>query len=371
MKTNARLWMVFITSVFALSAIIFLVLYALEISIFISLPLCSVIFLGLLAKAAYDGWMIVPENWEYSIEMLGVYIGYPLESGWYILFPWFKLVKIKTAVFLGDQLMELYLDENVKDGYGGGNVEFEDCSSSLKAFLYFRIFDSGRSSYKTNDLFRAVAEKTDSLLRSFLGLYKLEEVIKMKSNFYLEAIVMLTDFCPDVALDETAKKCLKENIEANWKNSDFYVSLQKWGVEPLSLVISDIKLTEKLDKAREVILTAEKELQIAGIKQEQAKIENVTKVLNAEADKTVSINGSEAKKQHEILLGEGVAEQVRKIVAAGIPKGQISKWLIKNKQWEAIGKGGNSVTIIEDNGNSREASRGANFGSGFNSTTKK
>ncbi|MFA6194513.1 MAG: SPFH domain-containing protein [Patescibacteria group bacterium] len=337
----------------------------------IALPLCVIFFFGILIKAAYDGWVIVPQKWDYIIEIFGVYIGYPLKEGWYIFFPWFKFIRIRNVVFKGDQLMELYLDENTKDGYGGGDVEFEDCSSSLKAFLYFRIIDSEKSTYETNDLFRAVEEKTDSLLRSFLGLYKLEEVIKMKSNFYLEAIVMLIDFCPDTPLSEDEKDNLKKDIEAKWKSRDSYTSLMKWGVEPLSLVISDIKLTKSLDQARQVVLTAEKELEVANIKQKQADVDNVTKIKNAEADKTVSIKKSEAKKQHEILLGEGIAAQITKIVNAGVPKGQIGRLLIKNKQWESIEKGGNTVTIIEDGGSGKEASRGANFGSGFNSTTKK
>lgn len=371
MKTNTRLWMAFLVSLFALSALIFLALSAMKVNNYLSLSLCSAFFLGISLKAAYDGWVIVPQKWDYITEIFGAYIGYPLEEGWHIFFPWFNLIKIRNAVYKGEQLMELYLDEKDKESYGGGDVEFEDCSSSLKAFFYFRIIDSEKSTYEIIDLFRAIEEKTDSLLRSFLGLYKLEEVIKMKSNFYLEAITLLTDFCPDKVLDEIEKENLKKDIQAKWQNSDFYTSLMKWGVEPISLVISDIQLTESLDKARQVVLTAEKELEVASIKQKQADVDNTTKVKNAEADKAVSIKKSEAVRQHEILLGEGIAEQIRKIINAGVPKGQISRLLIKNKQWEAIGKGGNTVTVIEDGGSSKEASRGANFGSGFNATVKK
>ena len=368
MKTNKKLWLAFIALLFLLSVSIHWALIAL------SIPWASVVsyvlFFGVLAKAVIDGWTVVPENWDLIVEIFGAYIGKPLKPRLYVLFPWFGFVKRRSRVFKGVQLMELYLDENVKTGYGGGDVEFEDCSSKIRSFLYFQIIDSERSTYATNDLFRALEEKTDSLLRSFLGLYKLEEVIKMKSNFYLEAIATLTDFCPDASLTDSDLVLLKKDIQKKWRRSEFYRSLTSWGVKPVNLVISDIELTEILDEARRTILTAEKEMESAKIKQEQAKIEKGTAIIRAEAEKAAAILKAEGEKQREVLLGEGSYEQIKKIAAAGIPKGQISKLLIKTKQWEAIEKGGNTVTIIEDGSSNGSASNGAKFGAGF-STNKK
>jgi len=385
MRKNYLIWMAFIALLFLLSVLIFWGVNALKIPAPWSVVVRVVdllLLLYFLAKAVYRGWNIVPENWNYIIEVFGAYIGRPLEPGWYILFPWGEFVVIRKAVFRGVQLMSLYLDEQKKDQRGGGNVEFEDCSSSLSTFFYFQIIDPELSTYKTNDLFRAIEEKVDNSLRAFLGLYKLEEVIKMKSNFCLEAIAALTDFCPEPPLSKDDLIKLRQEAQTTWEDSSLYISLMSWGVKPVDLVISDIKLTEELENFRKVILVAEKELETAVIGQKTAtakKVSTITDaeakkaadILNAEGAQKVAILGYEGEKQGKILVGEGIAAQINEIIKAGVAKTKIAAFLVQNKKWEAISKGNNAVTLIEDSNNSGISSLGANFGAGFNSVNNK
>jgi regulator of protease activity HflC (stomatin/prohibitin superfamily) len=374
MEKNSRIWVVFflillIISV-AIGLIADLVLSSFGINSFWAVLVGLVVFVSIAGKAVLDGWCVVPQKWEYIVEIFGPYIGEPLGPRLYVLFTWFGFVRIRARIFMGVQKMELYLDEKIEDGYGGGNVEFEDCSSGVKSFFYFQITDSGKAAYATNGLLSALEEKADSILRAFLGIYKLEEVIKIKNNFYMQAIATLTDFCPDTPLDEQGLEILKKKVSEDWKTSEFYASLNSWGVEPIDLIISDIELTPSIDAARQTILEAEKQLEAAKIVQEKAKIDKETKSIVAEGDKVVAIKKAEGEKQREILVGEGKAEQIRKIAAAGIPYGQVANLLIKTKQWEAIEKGGNTVTVIEDATKGGQASQGARFGAGFSSNKK-
>lgn len=369
MKRNTMLWIALIALLFILSVLITIILSSFKISASWAVSLSLFIFFSVLAKAIYDGWLVVAQQWDYIIEIFGSYIGEPLKPGIYVLFPWFGFVNRRCKVDMRVQIMQLYLDEKNNSQYGGGDVEFEDCSTAIEAFFYFQIIDSSKSTYETSDLYKAVEEKTDSILRTFLGLYKLEEVIKIKSNFYLEAIATLTDFCPDTALTDSDLAQLKKDILNKWGGSDFYLSLMNWGIKPISMAISDIQLTESLNKARQTILEAEKRVEAKVIEQKEAIAEKAITITKAEAKKAAFNLESEGLKQREILVGEGRAEQVRKIISAGVPKVQISKLLVKTKQWEAIEKGGNQVTIIED-GSDGASSQGAKFGAGF-STNKK
>jgi len=374
MKKNSRIWVVFLLILLivsgAIGLIAGLVLSFFGINSFWAVLLGLVVFVGIAGKAVLDGWCVVPQKWEYIVEIFGPYIGRPLDPGLYILFPWFGFVRIRKQIFMGVQKMELYLDEKKEDGYGGGNVEFEDCSSGVKSFFYFRITDSGKAAYATDGLLSALEEKADSILRSFLGIYKLEEVIKIKNNFYMQAIATLTDFCPDTPLDDPGLEALKKTVSEGWESSGFYSSLNSWGVEPIDLIISDIELTPSIDVARQTILEAEKKLGVAQVAQQQAKIDKETKIIVAEGDKVAAIKKAEGEKRRAVLIGDGEAEQIRKISAAGIPHGQVANLLIKTKQWEAIEKGGNTVTVIEDSTSGRQASQGARFGAGFTSNKK-
>ena len=365
MKKNLLFWLAFFVILLALSIAAFFVAKALNVPVALSSAISVFIFIGISAKALVNGWVVVNERWEFIIEIFGAYIGEPLKPGIYMLFPWFGFIVIRREVFLGDQMMELYLDENVEKGFGGGDVEFEDCSSSITAYLYFRITDSRAVTYTVYKWSKSLEEKTDSLLRSFMGLYKLEEVIKMKNNFCLPAIAMLTDFCPDPALTPAELESIKTKNQADWTSSGFFKSLEAWGILPIDLVISDINLTEELKQKRQMILAAEKDRDVAKIMLEKAETEKKITVKQAEAKRESAILLAEGKKKSLALEGEGEAQMLKEIATA-MPHGKVPGFVINSRKWEAIKENPNA-TIIDG---SNLALQGSQFGAGMNSQNR-
>jgi regulator of protease activity HflC (stomatin/prohibitin superfamily) len=375
MKKNAKIWIWFFAILLIVSSIISLAIsIPLELGSGWAIVISLAIGLTFAVPTLIKAWTIVPQQWDYIVEIFGQYVGEPLKPKLYLLFPWFGFVKIRNSAFKGQQLMELYLDEGVKVGFGGGDVEFKDCSTSVAAFFYFQIVDSEKSTYATNDLFRAIEEKADGILRSFLGVYKLEEVIEMKNNFYLEAIAMFIDFRPANLPEGQIGSKPAEEIKREWVNSEFYTTLMSWGIKPVSMVISDIELTERLSSIRETVLTAEKDRETAEIKKKtmiiEAEASKAARILLAEGEKEARVLSAQGEKEALILNGEGSALRIKKIIDSGINRNQVSNFLVKHRQWEAIEKSGSTDKVIILEGGNNSAAQGAKLGAGINSTYK-
>ncbi len=320
------------------------ILLSLKAAILVSITFFFVVSL----VAVSSGLTIIPENWEYNIEILGQYLGYPLEAGPHIFFRLFGVVRIRSKVFKGQQLMKLFLNDQITTGFGGGSVEFKDCSSSLRVSLYLQIMKSDLSTYAVQNLFKAVEEKTDSLVRGFLGDYTLEEAIEMNGDFTILTIVLGSAFLKSNPTDD--------EIKARWENSDYYKTLFSWGIMPVSLALADFELTPALEEKRVLILQAEKELEIAEIKRKQALIDKATAIIKGEANREI-----------QILEGEGQAKKILEISSkTGIPVGEVTYFLLKNKQWEAVENASNTQkTVIIESGN-EAIKQGALIGAGMN-----
>ncbi len=365
MKKNFWIWIAFLTLLSLLSALLFKSFNAL-----LSLPAANAwkvagpriafgisvaFFAGILIKAIYDGWVIIRQQWELIVEIGGKYIGRPLSSGIHLFFPWFGLVNLRCATYKGTQMMELCLDDKIDSDYGGGNIQFKDCSSGIKAYFYFKIADSNLSTYATEDLFEAMSKKVDGLLRSFFGLYSLEEAIRMRNLFSLETVAALTNFCSDNVSTEEEWKNLKTVAQDEWQASEFFVTLTSWGIEPVNLVISNIELTPELEKTRQVILTAEKAKDVAKIRQGQAEIDKGTTVIEATADKEAAI-----------LRGEGRAAQIKQVTDAGIPLAQLVEFEVNTKKWDAIKESKSTDKVILLESSDSTVSQSAKLGAGLN-----
>ncbi len=352
------IWGVFTLAV-VVTTFLLLVLVAFIMNKFdVSLGFGWVIFITLLTTiivliiSIIKGWTQVPEKFEYMVEFMGDYIGNPIEAGPKILFPWFKFVRIKVAQFRGTQLMELFLDEREREGRGGGDVEFKDCSSSIKSFFYYRIFDSALATYEVDDVVRAIEELTDHMLRSFFGPYSIDQAIELKSKFGLREVACLVDFNKD-----PNKKVTDEEFE----ESHFYQKLKVWGVEPRDLAISDIQLPPSVKEQREKVLKAKQEAQAALDLLEKAK-----------TDAKKEIETAEGKKRATELIGEGEANALKSVMdASGLTKELAAQYLVAQKKWDTIKvmKDNPKFTLIEGGGGA--VNLGAAIGSGIDSAKTK
>jgi len=349
-------WMVVFAIIFILSALI-----ALSMSLIINISGWYFLLAGVLVGAVSIGSLLksskveVNTNWNYISEVFGKYYGEPMESGLYFIMP-FGIEKIRAKVFMGEEKVELYLDENKKDKFGGGDVEFSDCSSSITAFFFYKIIDAYKSHYNVSNVNKAIDEKADEILRKFLGGFKLDDAMKQKNTFSIEAIACLAS--DDIQLRSATRE--------QYMKTEFYETLMGWGVEPKSFSITDISLTPHLREVRESVLAAEKENQVAEI--------NVRK---EEIEKKIAIIKATAIREALILKGEGEAAASAKALELiietlkqkGIPESEISKTVVDLKKWDAVEKLGNTEgnVLVVDNGISDSA---ASFGVKFAAGTE-
>jgi len=318
-----------------------------------------IIFSSIMGLAINQGWTQVPEKMQYIIEIYGNYIDYPVEEGLVVLFPWFGFMRVRSRVLVSEQIMKLYLNHKVTTGFGGGDIEFKDCSTSVAAFLYFRIDDSYKATYEVANVLKAIEEKAEAHLRAFLGLYTLDQAISLKEKFNLRAIVCGLDYSNPAAtpdIDEDA-----------YKNCEFYLDLSRWGVTPLSYAISDIDVPETVKVQRERKLIAEKDLQVAVIEKEKVAVEKDTAVIKAQAKKEARILEGEGEEKYLTSQGTGLSTKVKKIISSGIPESHAAHVLVSEMKWNAVSESTTADKIILDSGSS-QAGAGVEFGAGFSAS---
>ncbi len=346
-KKMKTLWfLVFLTPVVTL-------VLALIISLWLAKPviliIAAVIIVAYIVTAIASSLKQVPNNNVWVTEIFGAYAE-ELKAGLNWIIP-FGLEKIKSAVYLGQQIMTLYLDEQVTDGYGEGDVEFKDCSGvGVSAYLYFQLDDPKKATYEINALFEAIEEKADGILRVNFMMYTLDEAMNLKGKFNLYNIACYTDL-----KDGTAPVVTLTDFE----NSEFYKTLKDFGVTPKSFVISDFRLPQSIIDQRMKKLEIEKDLEVSGVALKKAKIDKKTVIVQAEG-----------KKEAKILDGQGEAGRVSAILSSlKLDAVQSARYLTQMRKWDAIAesKSADKVILIEENG---QASSGAKFGTGFSAANK-
>ncbi len=358
-----RIWQIFFMSVIGVAGIIFLLFHLTE-AILASLG----IFISLCLATLIAGWTQIPYKTEFIIEIYGRYIGVPLVSGFHLIFPFFGLITLRKVISKKEQMLGLHLyekNDEEENPSQGGDIEFLDGSSSIRAFFYYLIEDSEKAIYNVEDYLRFIEEK--GALRVFLGTYTIDEVIRLKNIFTLEGIILGRNWLQKLidAEDDTQREAISRSIETAFEKTAFYTSLKTWGIVPKALVISDIELTELVKAQRQRKLVAEKDLQVKEIEEKQAKIQKRIKVILATGDKLARIRAGEGEKLYQSLYGEGVAMRIEAWLGKGIPAEQISALLSKDFQWSAVGNSKSSDKTIILGGDTKDAGRGAEFAAGF------
>ncbi len=298
-------------------------------------------------------WTQVPHMTELIVEYLGEYIGYPLTSKLHFILLWFDFFQIRGKVPMGDQILELYL-ENGKEEHYLGDIEFMDSSASVTAFLYFKIIDSEKATYYPANILTFIREKTEGVLRSFLGQYTTDEAIKLKGKFSLNSIIK------NVKIDENSMG----DSDLDITKSEFYTLLARWGMEPISLTVADVNLPVDIKEQRARKLKAQKDLEVREIEAKKAEIDKKIKIIEAEASKEARIKEGEAEEKFFELQGQGLSSKVGSLISKGVPVQGIVPLMIADMQWTAVAKAKSTdkTVIVGSNSN---VGAGAEFGAGF------
>lgn len=357
MSNKAKVWLGFFIIVSLMAAIIGFLPIFFQLNPSIGLAVGIGTWLLLVVITLVKGYVNTPHMHEDIVEFMGQYVGAPLKPGPHILFPYLGLEIIVSRVFMGEQKLALYLDE--KEG-NSGDVEFQDCSASLKAFFFFQIYDSEKAAYDIDNILGALEEKAEHILRAFFGSYTLDDAIAMKTYFHIENVASLLD----VSSDSPNRKLSQEEFaqlnvsKEEAEKTNFYVTLNSWGVAPKSFAISDIETPKYIKEQRSRVLIADKDMHVA-------KIDNLTAA--EKAKKTVI--EAKAEKSKLRIIGEGRAQALKAVVdKSGLAKEAIADYLVQTAKWEALGKNAH-VTIIEDGGG--KVSDGVKIGVGIGAVAKK
>jgi regulator of protease activity HflC (stomatin/prohibitin superfamily) len=302
--------------------------------------LFAAIFVCILATSIYISWSQVPQAHKWLIELFGEYIA-TWGSGLKFPFPFFGFVTIHE-VYIGEQLMELHMNDETLEGFGYGDVEFVDISAPVESTLYFKIIDPVKAVYYVENLFQAIQDKMDSATRSFLGQYTIEQANIIRARTSLPYI-MNGDYIDSKKMPEAlSKEETRERLEASQLYREIY---DGWGVEITGLAISDIVLDKDQKEIRRSVLVASK-------KAEAAKYEKKATIIKASG-----------KRSQLIQEGSGITNQIKLLGKQGMSADSAASYLTERLKWQNVGEKG--ATVIETSGKSSMVGFGAGFGTGF------
>ena len=305
-------------------------------------PLWLILCIGCISffYVTYDaikkGWSHVMQNYVWLLEVFGKKVK-EWKAGLHIIFPYFGFASYAN-VYKGERQKKLFMDEQHKSDAGGGDVEFSDGSAPVEATVYFQVVDAFKATYNIANLESAIEEKMDSAVRSFLGLYSIDEANTIKARVSLVNI-MNNDYIDPETVKTTQQNGGTNNksgkeIKAELEEVQLWKYIQgTWGTEIKSIAISDIILEEKEKDARRKVLLAKK-------------------------DEEASAHDKEALKNR----GKGYASQVKDITDTGVDPNKTVDYLAKRLQWENVGEKG--ATVVVDSGGSGVAGLGVQFAVG-------
>ncbi len=302
------------------------------------------------ALIIWQAWTQIPEKWEYILEVLGSYSGSPLTAGLHFIFPYFNFMHIRSRVFMGTQLMPLYLrkKKSEKDEDSAGEVDFKDGSAPVDAKVFFRIINSAKATYEIDDVFAGIEEKIDSALRAYLGNYKIDEAVKLKIHFDLHRILN------GILVREDENGQIRETLAPKEKVEEIKTtkeSIESWGVIIESIVVKDIDLPVEIRELRRKVLEAEKE----------------TEAANYKAAERITL----AKAEEEALerIGVGLGKELQRMVESGQITPERAADLVA--QLKLYDKLGDKAVILPEaggrfgGGTGDTVGEGARFGAGF------
>jgi len=219
-----------------------------EISIFSGIsaviPLIAIIMGGIILA----GYHPVPEKQEWTIELFGKFVMI-WRTGFHIKLPFFMTVSGK--VYMGDVTLPLNLGgERNAEGKQTSMVEFLDSSAGVIVNVFYRIFSAYRAIYNIDNLGSATGKKMEAGIRAYYGNQTIDEAIAGRAEVDLRKI-----------------------ITQNATEAEIF---KTWGATIISLAVTDFTLPDKVEESRQTKLIADKEKEVAEIKQQKAIIDAET-----------------------------------------------------------------------------------------------
>lgn len=233
----------------------------------------TVVVIALIAAVifAWKGLVIVPQQQAFVIEKLGKY-KCTLDAGWHFIIPVVSRVAYKHS------LKEEAIDIEEQICITSDNVQV-----AVDGILYLKVLNPERASYGITDYLFAVAQLTQTTLRSEIGKLELDRTFEARAAVNA-AVVQEVDKASDA-----------------------------WGVKVLRYEIKNITPPKDVLSAMEKQMRAEREKRASIL---QSEGERDSKINQAEGEKQRAIKESEAVMQAQINEARGEAEAILAVAKA-------------------------------------------------------
>lgn len=254
------------------------------------------------------GRVIVKQNCATLVEHFGEYTGDMnkkfeedkegvLREGLTFLFPYLKIFKLHGGDIqysLGRDEFELFKN--------GELVNFKDASVSIEARVIVKITDLRKAVYDNVDYKKTIIGVVESAIKETLEGYNLKELSEKKNEFEIFNIFSTKE-----------EKEKNKNSQVDERQCEALDKIEKiFGIRIEEIIVPQIKYTEE-EKASAAKINAEKN------RQEEIKIANATKILEAENKAKIIEIETEAKafQTTELALADGIAQST-----TGLSRGQ-------------------------------------------------
>lgn len=263
-----------------------------ELIVILSIVVLSLVFMGV---------RVVPQSQEHVVERFGKYRR-TLTAGVNVIVPFVDSVKHKISV-LERQLPDQNVSIITKD-----NVEVDVVTA-----VFYRIVDPAKAVYRIEDINRAIATTTESIIRSAGGKLELDDLQTSRDSMSEEILTKL-----DRAADE-------------------------WGVDITRTEITDVIVDEITKKAQRQQLNAERDRRAT-----VAKAEGERQRVQLEAD--AELYQAQKQAEAERIKAEAQAYAVEVVAKAIKTNGQAAvDFELAKRQVEAmseVGKSNSSKVVI-------------------------
>lgn len=260
----------------------------------------------------FAGIKVVPQGQQWTVERFGRYTR-TLEPGLGLIIPFMDKVGRKLSMM-----------ESVLDVPSQTVISKDNAAVTADGVVFYRIVDAPKAAYQVDNLTHAIINLTTTNLRSVLGSMELDNMLSNREKIN-ERLLFAVD-----------------------------AATSPWGIKVTRIEIRDLNMSDELQEAMNLQMTAERHRRAVVTK---ANGDKEAEILQAEGMRQAAVLRAEGEKLAAILTAEArereaqAEAQATRDVSAAIREGDVQaiQYFLGVKYVEAlqeIGKSDNSKLVL-------------------------
>ncbi|WP_269901746.1 SPFH domain-containing protein [Paenalcaligenes faecalis] len=260
----------------------------------------------------FAGIKVVPQGQQWTVERFGRYTR-TLEPGLGLIIPFMDKVGRKLSMM-----------ESVLDVPSQTVISKDNAAVTADGVVFYRIVDAPKAAYQVDNLTHAIINLTTTNLRSVLGSMELDNMLSNREKIN-ERLLLAVD-----------------------------AATSPWGIKVTRIEIRDLNMSDELQEAMNLQMTAERHRRAVVTK---ANGDKEAEILQAEGMRQAAVLRAEGEKLAAILTAEArereaqAEAQATRDVSAAIREGDVQaiQYFLGVKYVEAlqeIGKSDNSKLVL-------------------------